>query len=186
MENKYYIYIHCKKGTDEVFYVGKGKKDKYWSNRYRRSTNRNRYWYNIVNKYGFDAYIIEDGLSEEEALNSERMYIAQFKAWGFKLCNMTDGGEGQSGRKLTDKQKEHLRRCNLDKKHSKETKEKLSETRKGRPKLEEWKAKMRKPKSEETKAKMSAAKKGKKRAPFNEEWLKNLSEAKLRRKENKK
>lgn len=88
-QNKYYVYIHLKKGTDEVFYVGKGTRS-------RCSTHdgRNPFWHNVVNKYGFDYQKIEENLYEEQAFELEKFWIAQFKAWNFKLTNLTEGGEG--------------------------------------------------------------------------------------------
>ena len=44
----FYTYIHTKNTTGEVFYVGKGKQD-----RFICTHNRNKFWHNIVNKHGY-------------------------------------------------------------------------------------------------------------------------------------
>lgn len=93
-EEVHYIYIHIKPDTDEVFYVGKGKGD-----RYKRKSSRNKWWNNTVNKYGFESVKIEEGLSCKESSELEIYWISQFKAWGFNLTNITNGGEGMSGYK---------------------------------------------------------------------------------------
>ena len=94
MKNDYYVYVHYKKGTDIPFYVGKGR----W-NRINKSSDRNKWWKNIVNKYGFVSEKIEENLNEIDSLFLEQYWISQFKQWGFKLTNMTEGGEGISGYK---------------------------------------------------------------------------------------
>ena len=140
--NKYYVYKHLKKGTDEVFYIGKGS-----GNRAYYKTQRNKLWNNIVNKYGYDIEIVEDNLSEETAFNLEIKLIKKYGRRDFKLgtlCNMSNGGEGDSGKII-----------------SIETKKKMSEWQKGVPKSEIFKNKLRgKKHSEETKKKISNSNKG--------------------------
>jgi hypothetical protein len=60
---------------------------------------------------------------------------------------------------------------------SDETKLKLSLRRKGKHHTEESKNKMKHPRSEESKLKQGNTLRGKKRAPFSEEWKQNLSKA---------
>lgn len=198
MENKFYIYIHLKKGTDEVFYVGKGTKL-----RYKKQNDRNPYWKNIVNKYGFDVSFLEENLSEKEAFELEIYWIAQFKAWNFKLANMTNGGEGMSGRKTrlgikhTPESIEKMRQAKAGKIPSRNATEKAREKRlgsklsvehiekvrianTGKIRTEEAKEKNRiaqtgKKLSEETKEKMSQSRLGKKHS---EESIKKMSDSK--------
>lgn len=88
--NNYYIYLHLRLNDGKVFYVGKGKGRRAFDKR-----NRNPYWENVVNKYGYDVMIIEDNLINEDALTREIYWI---KRIGRKnLVNMTDGGEGSEG-----------------------------------------------------------------------------------------
>lgn len=111
-----YIYIHTKKNTDEVFYVGQGIKKRFLSKK-----RRNSYWKNVVNKYGFDSTIIEDNLTQDEANELEKFWIAQFKSWNFKLTNLTDGGEGTIGYKHSKESIEKNRLRNLGKRSSVKT-----------------------------------------------------------------
>lgn len=48
----FYVYRHIRRDTGEVFYIGKGFKNRAYS-----FLNRNPYWHNIVNKCGFDVEI---------------------------------------------------------------------------------------------------------------------------------
>jgi hypothetical protein len=48
MIDEYYVYLHIRKDTGNVFYVGKGKcRRAFWS------SNRNRHWCAISQKVGF-------------------------------------------------------------------------------------------------------------------------------------
>lgn len=149
-EKKFYVYIHFKKDSLEPFYIGKGT-----GNRYQSSHGRNRYWNNIANKYGFVPDILKYFENEQDAFDYEKEMILFFKSEGYKLCNMTEGGEGASGFQ-----------------HSQEARAKMSAAQKGvskpplnpetRAKLSAaMKGKTHKPHSPETRAKMSAAKSGK-------------------------
>lgn len=89
MENKYYVYIHIRLDTGEVFYVGKGSNGRAFS-----IHSRNRYWGFITNKTGWIASIVQDGMSEINANLLEMWLIAKFRHNGVKLANMTDGGDG--------------------------------------------------------------------------------------------
>lgn len=106
-----------------------------------------------IKKYGWDSFnkeIIARELTESEAKDYEvffiKLYGSNKKAYGY---NLTDGGDGTSGRKMTEEtrrkiieknkgkrlteaQKEHLRQINLGKHHSEETKKKMSASRKGK------------------------------------------------------
>lgn len=90
--NDYYVYIHRRNDTNEVFYIGKGR-------RYRAcvSCNRNKWWLAIVKKHGFTIEYVEKGLSEDDAYDLEVETIKFYRECGHKICNLTDGGEGGSG-----------------------------------------------------------------------------------------
>ncbi len=100
--NKFYIYIHYT--LDNVpFYVGKGNK-----NRCLHKSNRSKWWNNIVNKYGYYIKIEEINLDEDECFQKEIYWIDYFGRKGLHqgtLVNLTNGGEGVSGRIYTDKEK---------------------------------------------------------------------------------
>ena len=122
-----------------------------------------------IKKYGWDNFqkeILYENLSESEAKEFEISLIKYFKSNNKKYgYNLTEGGDGTRGRKLseeakqriremnsgkrlTEEQKEHLRQINLGKRHSEETKKKMSKTRMGNKyclgvkHTEEWKRQM--------------------------------------------
>ena len=100
---KHYVYIHFTKDSLVPFYIGKGINKRYLS-----KSNRNKYWNNIVNKHGFVSDILKYFNSHTEALNYEIEMIKFFKDEGFKLCNLTNGGEGHLGLKPSDLTKEKM------------------------------------------------------------------------------
>ena len=96
----YCVYIHKKKTTGEVFYVGKGKN---W--RATNKTQRNKFWKRVVRKHGFVVEIVEKNIQEWYAHELEISLIAYYgrrdQGRG-TLVNLTDGGEGSEGYKHTD------------------------------------------------------------------------------------
>jgi len=122
----FYIYLHIRLTDGSPFYVGKGN-----GRRATRTQHRNNWWHNIVNKHGFDIIMLEEGLTEEQALEKEIYWINRIgrKDQGKgPLVNMTDGGEGKSGNVTSDETKKKLSKLNkgannafYGKKHSEET-----------------------------------------------------------------
>ena len=98
---KTYIYILQDPITQEVRYVGKSNNPK------RRYTSHlcdkpkikyySYYWIQSLLKKGLKPImtIIDETDSDWQQL--EKYWIGQFKAWGFKLTNITEGGEGCYG-----------------------------------------------------------------------------------------
>lgn len=115
---QFYTYLHCKP-DGEPFYVGKGIRSTCKDNYTKRShnfTKRNAYHKNIVAKYGKEniGVFVFPCESEEQAFLNEIQQIAQLRRDGYELCNLTDGGEGSSGRKGSEKQKEAVRKIMLE------------------------------------------------------------------------
>lgn len=120
MENKFYVYGHYTKDTNELFYVGKGTGFRAWS-RYKRS----RWWSRIINKHGLEIKLLFEDLTESEAHKKEMELIQQYGRRNNNtgiLINLTEGGEGISGYKHTESTK-----CIISNKLSGRT---LSETHK--------------------------------------------------------
>ena len=95
---KYYVYRHFKKGTNEVFYIGIGSQKKYLRAKTRH--NRNKFWTNIYNKYGFEYEILIDDLLLDEACELEEFLIKNYGRVNLgtgPLVNLTEGGEGTLG-----------------------------------------------------------------------------------------
>ena len=69
----YYVYLHRKATTGEVFYVGKGCKNRAWS-----SGGRSRLWKYIVNKHGYTVEIYQDCIQEWYAFELEVDLILKY------------------------------------------------------------------------------------------------------------
>lgn len=90
------VYVHTKKGTDEVFYVGIGGLPE----RAYSKSKRTDIWKKVVKKYGYDIKIIHNDISWEEACAIEKYLIAFYGRLGDGGClvNFTEGGGGTYGR----------------------------------------------------------------------------------------
>lgn len=181
LNNIYYIYFHINPLKNEIFYVGKGK-----GNRAYDKNKRNRFWKNIVKKYGYIVDIIEDNLTEKEAFEREIFYIKKIgrKNLGLgPLVNMTDGGDGfdRTGAILSQETKDKISESHKGLTHTEETKLKMSISKKG--KVSNKKGKLS---SVETKKKISDLTTGEKNPMYgrthSEETKRKMSEAAKRRK----
>jgi hypothetical protein len=119
-----------------LFYIGKGSNEL----RAYQFTGRNNYWRKIVSKYGKpDVQILANWNTEEEAFSHERLLISCFRDLGHQLANLTDGGDGTSGYKQTPehREKNRLHRLgksatwNIGRRHTEETKKKISLSKMG-------------------------------------------------------
>jgi hypothetical protein len=158
------VYFHVNPLKQEIFYVGIGSKNRPYSKQ-----NRNKYWHNTINKYGYIVVIIEKDLEWLKAVEREIYYIKLIgrKDLGLgSLLNMTDGGDGNQNIIMT-----------------KESNIKRSLAMKGKPQPN--RGKKRKGHTEETKEKMKKAKVGKKIGPHSKERKAKMREAALKRKNNK-
>lgn len=114
MENIYYVYIWIREDYNTVFYIGKGKNDKYHNR--AKSIKNNQYFKNIYYKVPTHYEIVYQNLSEKEALEQEKKLIREYidnkgysiqanksipKVQGRHLVNLTYGGEGISGYRHT-------------------------------------------------------------------------------------
>lgn len=139
--NAFYTYSHSKP-DGSIFYIGKGVEDRAW-----QKDNRNTYWHNTVNKYGYKVEVLAQWETEKEAFDHEKFLISCFKDMGIKLVNLTNGGEGSAGYKWTDEQKANFdisgeKNPMFGKNHTTETKNKIAEKAKGRTITEQAKAKI--------------------------------------------
>lgn len=88
----YYVYLHRKKTTGEVFYVGKGKNKRAWDRH-----GRSDLWKKTATKCGWDVEILQDNLQEWYAFELETGLIALYGRLDLgdgSLVNLSDGGEG--------------------------------------------------------------------------------------------
>ncbi len=96
-DRRFYVYVHKKATTGEVFYVGKGAKSRATSKQ-----GRNLHWKNTANKHGFTVEKVLDNLTNEQACTEEIKLIAKLREEGISLCNIADGGETGPGLKGKD------------------------------------------------------------------------------------
>jgi hypothetical protein len=115
ISHAFYTYAHYNKANNKIFYIGKGKK-----NRFKSTYKRSSYWNGVANKYGFEPKILAYWNTEKEAFEHEKVLIACFKDMGYKLTNLTDGGEGTASPKVSESAKKRPKRT-----LSEETKNKI-------------------------------------------------------------
>lgn len=133
MTGKYYVYEHLKADTKEIFYVGKGSR-----RRAKDLDNRSKYWWNIVNKHGFDVRFVVKDVDEEFAFLVERERIDQLRRLKVKICNLTDGGEGSSGLVMPQSAKDAISKIHKGKTIPDWQRKKASESLKKIKKTPEW------------------------------------------------
>lgn len=127
----YYVYEHYKLGAKEPFWVGKGTGQRAYAN--GNKTGRNRFWLNVVNKYGYEIRFVAQNLNEVDAFWLENMCIV---GWGRldkkegPLVNLTDGGEGGAGYIMPDYLKEQKRIAGIGRIVSEESRCKMRLARK--------------------------------------------------------
>ena len=130
-------------------YVGKTK---CFNARIKQHLNKDRfiyksYFYNWLNKQlSEDKEYFIDILEEVNDLNwqeREKYWIKHIKENGYKLTNMTDGGDGNNNQVFTEESKEKRRQKMLGHKLSEHTKKLISEAHKDKIVLESTKQKLR-------------------------------------------
>lgn len=143
-----------------------------------KSSKYNAYGYFLkaINKHGKDNFqwsiLDEQSKTEEELSEQEKFFIALYKANGYKLYNLTNGGDGISGlirteehriklskaligkligsknpnfgNHLSEESKSKISKSNIGRKHSKESILKMAESRMGFKHTEESKSKISK------------------------------------------
>lgn len=87
----YYIYAHLHPESGIPFYIGKGIGNRLISKKYR-----NDFWKKVVNKFGFEAVILENNLSEKDSFDLEKYWINRIGLFknGGTLTNICNGGNG--------------------------------------------------------------------------------------------
>jgi len=102
-----YVYRHIRKDKNQPFYIGIGSDSNY--KRANESGNRrNKIWNDIVSKSDYVVDIIFDEITWEEACFLEKELIKLYGRRNLEtgsLVNLTDGGEGMVGYKMTEEQK---------------------------------------------------------------------------------
>ena len=173
----YYTYAYLREDKTP-YYIGKGKGNR----AYRRRDKGIK-----PPKDKSKILILKQNLTEEESFRHEVYMIAVFgrKDLGTGILhNRTNGGDGVSGAVVSDETRRKMSEALKGKPRSKEIRRKISEAHKGKTHSEKSRRNMSESQkgktfSEETKRKLSEAKKGK---THSEETKRKLSEANKGRK----
>ena len=108
MKKKYfYVYKWFNIETNEVFYIGKGCR-----NRYKEISRRNKDFLDYYNKHSCSSEIIEFFDSEEEAFQREYQLIQEYKQLGQAQTNLDQGGKGGCHFVWTPEMKDYMSRNN--------------------------------------------------------------------------
>ena len=123
-ENReFYVYLHIRLDNNTPFYVGKGTKNR------AHNLDRGDFHNSVREKYGCRVEIIKDNLTESQAFRLESKMIKYYVLTlgygipidGYRdfsnnyLTNFTWGGEGTSGRKCSEEQKQKISEKNKGK-----------------------------------------------------------------------
>ena len=115
--NKYYVYIYFDP-NNIPFYVGKGKNNRYKISYHLQDHYTNPFLKNKIRKVGVANVRIQflhKDLTEEQAFYLEEYYIAGYgrRDLGLgPLCNLTNGGEGESGRIVSNETRQKISKAN--------------------------------------------------------------------------
>lgn len=139
-----YLYRHIRLDKNIPFYVGIGSDS---DGKYERAHNRhrrNQKWFNIIAKTDYKVQIILDDLTLDEAKEKEIEFISLYGRSDKKegsLCNLTDGGEGNPGRIVSEEVRKNQSARLKGRKMSEEFKQKRREYMTGRKMPEEFRQK---------------------------------------------
>jgi transcriptional regulator with XRE-family HTH domain len=86
LKSDYYVYEYLIKDSLEVFYVGKGVAERAWKD------TRNSACEQLKKEYEWDINIVQENLTEEEALELEKNLILKYREEGDLLTNILPGG----------------------------------------------------------------------------------------------
>jgi len=128
--NTFYVYCHRKKTDGSCFYIGKGTRD-----RYKNNTGRNQYWWNTVNKHGFEPEILINNISEAKAFELESIICNHI---GYKNLTNIRKETGWGGYSMNNSTKEKLRISLTGRKISDNHKKNISVKNKGIKKPESF------------------------------------------------
>jgi len=162
------VYLHRRTDNKKVFYVGIGlRKGRAFET---KPSRRNYLWNKIYNELGVDVEITHTNICWEEACKIEQYLISFYKdQYSYLLCNLTDGGDGTLGVKVSEDRKSRYSNMYKGIKRTEDDKQKMR-----KPKLNGTNSLKGKKLSEEHKLKLSLSHKGK-RKPLSEEHKLKIS-----------
>lgn len=122
----FYVYAHRRATDGSVFYIGKGK-----GFRATNRSSRNIHWRRIVAKHDYTIEFIKKEMDEKSSFELEEFLISELRLSGFVLANITNGGEGESGRIISEEAKVKMKAAKLGKAQSPEHAAKSARSRIG-------------------------------------------------------
>lgn len=156
MITKFYT-LSSTRNINEIRYVGKTVKPLLYrldghlcaARRAKNAKYTHNHNYNWINKEISEGYsiIIEEIDECDSSFNwqlMEKYWISQFKCWGFKLNNISEGGDGVGGYKQSEELIRKRTAPLIGTHRSEETKQKISKALLGKTLSEETKDKVRK------------------------------------------
>ena len=131
MPRPFYVYEHWRPDKAQCFYVGKGTGDRAYK-MHHRSAHHKRLQSKLL-RSGFKVLVKIVAVYDVEAaaFEAEKALIARYRAQGVELVNHTHGGEGRSGYRLSDESKKRISEHHRGKPKSAEQRRKMSEAHKG-------------------------------------------------------
>jgi hypothetical protein len=102
-EKKFFVYVDFRGDDRKPFYVGKGAESRV------KDLERNELHTNIKNKHGIIREIVFETHDEQESFEKEIQLIGELQTHvdhGNGGANFTLGGEGRSGYRCTEEQRE--------------------------------------------------------------------------------
>ncbi|MDD5022440.1 MAG: NUMOD3 domain-containing DNA-binding protein [Endomicrobiaceae bacterium] len=127
-----YAHIHRSSGNVYIGITSQNLQDRFRNGGGYKSSQR---FYSAITKYGWDSFkhmVLASNLSEESAKEIERMVIASLKSQNIPLYNLTDGGEGMSGLRLSEEAINKISVALKGKPKSPEHRQRLSEIMTGK------------------------------------------------------
>jgi hypothetical protein len=140
-----YVYRHIRLDKNEPFYIGIGSD--MTNKRANERARRSELWKKIVAKSEYEIEILMDGITFDEAKLKEIEFIklyGRIDLGNGTLANLTDGGDGLINRIFTPEHRRKLSLSQIGKKLSEEQKDKLRKYRIGIPNSPEARAKISK------------------------------------------
>lgn len=103
----YYVYEWYVKETGEIFYVGKGTKNRY------KVKKHNRFFNDFIKRYDCESRIVKHFESEKEAFEYEFERVLELKLKGQCVCNIYNGGTGGTTDWWTDEKRKEYSQKNV-------------------------------------------------------------------------
>lgn len=105
---QFYVYEWYNTKTNEVFYVGKGCRD-----RYKQIRKRNKFFLEYYQNNKVDVRIVKYFDDEKEAFEYEQKLTEDYRKKGECACNLIDGGYGGYSSIWNDSAREYYSKYNI-------------------------------------------------------------------------